>query len=157
MALQPLDGGSARRRAATYTQNSTNRINARRHPCLEWGSALLLNQIQIIYVDPPCCFVRMYQSSMAYFVYFHALIFRTTFAVWNIFETRACIYHVTKWLTLMYSRLFFLFPTEVTVFLLRICFCRHPKILTSPFRGEVTRNLMPASTVGLFMSYWSML
>jgi hypothetical protein len=33
-----LDGGSARRKAATYTQNNTNRINAHRHPCLEWDS-----------------------------------------------------------------------------------------------------------------------
>jgi hypothetical protein len=33
-----LDGGSARRKAATYKQNNTNRINANRHPCLEWDS-----------------------------------------------------------------------------------------------------------------------
>jgi hypothetical protein len=33
-----LDGGSARRKAATYTQNNTNGINAHRHPCLEWDS-----------------------------------------------------------------------------------------------------------------------
>jgi hypothetical protein len=33
-----LDGGSARRKAATYTQNNTNRINAHRHSCLEWDS-----------------------------------------------------------------------------------------------------------------------
>jgi hypothetical protein len=31
-----LDGGSARRKAATCTQN--NRINAHRHPCLEWDT-----------------------------------------------------------------------------------------------------------------------
>jgi hypothetical protein len=33
-----LDGGSARRKAATYTQNNTNRINAHRHTCLGWDS-----------------------------------------------------------------------------------------------------------------------
>jgi hypothetical protein len=34
-----LDGGSARPKAATYTQDSTkHRINAHRHPCLEWDS-----------------------------------------------------------------------------------------------------------------------
>jgi hypothetical protein len=33
-----LDGGSARRKAATYTQNNTNTINAHRHPCPEWDS-----------------------------------------------------------------------------------------------------------------------
>jgi hypothetical protein len=37
--LDSLDGGTARRKAATYTQNNTNRINAHRHPCLEWGSS----------------------------------------------------------------------------------------------------------------------
>jgi hypothetical protein len=35
----PLDGGSARRKACTHTQNSTNtEKNACRHPCLEWDS-----------------------------------------------------------------------------------------------------------------------
>jgi hypothetical protein len=33
-----LDGRSARRKAATYTQNNTNRINAHTHSCLEWDS-----------------------------------------------------------------------------------------------------------------------
>jgi hypothetical protein len=33
-----LGGGSARCKAATYTQNNTNRINAYRHPWLEWDS-----------------------------------------------------------------------------------------------------------------------
>jgi hypothetical protein len=33
-----LGRGSARRKAATYTQNNTNRIRAHRHPCLEWDS-----------------------------------------------------------------------------------------------------------------------
>jgi hypothetical protein len=33
-----LGRGSARRKAATYTQNNTNRINAHRYPCLEWDS-----------------------------------------------------------------------------------------------------------------------
>jgi hypothetical protein len=33
-----VDGGSARRKAATYTEINTNRINAHRHPCLEWDS-----------------------------------------------------------------------------------------------------------------------
>jgi hypothetical protein len=33
-----LDQGSARRKDATCTQNNTNRINAHRHPCLEWDS-----------------------------------------------------------------------------------------------------------------------
>jgi hypothetical protein len=33
-----LGGGSARRKASVYTQNNTNRINAQRHPCLEWDS-----------------------------------------------------------------------------------------------------------------------
>jgi hypothetical protein len=33
-----LDGGSACHKAATYTENNTNRINAYRHPCLEWNS-----------------------------------------------------------------------------------------------------------------------
>jgi hypothetical protein len=33
-----LNGGSARRKAATYTQNNTNSINAHRHPCLDWDS-----------------------------------------------------------------------------------------------------------------------
>jgi hypothetical protein len=33
-----LAGGSARHKAATYTQHNTNRINAHRHPCLEWDS-----------------------------------------------------------------------------------------------------------------------
>jgi len=47
----------------------------------------------------------------------------------------------------------FLFPSEVTVFLLRICFCRHPKILTSPVRGGVTKNRMPTRTVVVFMPY----
>jgi hypothetical protein len=32
-----LDGGSARRKPATYTQN-TNRINTHRHLLVEWGS-----------------------------------------------------------------------------------------------------------------------
>jgi hypothetical protein len=32
------DRGSARRKAATSTQNSTNRIKAHRHPCLEMDS-----------------------------------------------------------------------------------------------------------------------
>jgi hypothetical protein len=34
-----LDGKSARRKASTYTQNNTNRINAYRHPCFEWDSS----------------------------------------------------------------------------------------------------------------------
>jgi hypothetical protein len=33
-----LDEWSARRKAATYTQDNTNRINAHRHPYLEWDS-----------------------------------------------------------------------------------------------------------------------
>jgi hypothetical protein len=33
-----MDGGSARRKAAAYTQNNTNRIDAHRHQCLEWDS-----------------------------------------------------------------------------------------------------------------------
>jgi hypothetical protein len=33
-----LDGGSARSKAATYTQNNTNRINAHRRPCLDWDA-----------------------------------------------------------------------------------------------------------------------
>jgi hypothetical protein len=33
-----LDGGSAHLKAATYTRNNTNRINAHRHPCLELDS-----------------------------------------------------------------------------------------------------------------------
>jgi hypothetical protein len=33
-----LDGGSARRKAAAYTQNNTNRINPHRHPWLELDS-----------------------------------------------------------------------------------------------------------------------
>jgi hypothetical protein len=31
-----LDGGSARRKTATYTRKYKHRINADRHPCLEW-------------------------------------------------------------------------------------------------------------------------
>jgi hypothetical protein len=31
-----VDGGSARRKASTYTQDNTNIINTRRHSCLEW-------------------------------------------------------------------------------------------------------------------------
>jgi hypothetical protein len=34
----PWTGGLASRKAATYTQNDTNRINAHRYPCLEWDS-----------------------------------------------------------------------------------------------------------------------
>jgi hypothetical protein len=33
-----LDGGSARHKDSTYTQNNTNRIKAHRHPCLKWDS-----------------------------------------------------------------------------------------------------------------------
>jgi hypothetical protein len=33
-----MDGGSVRRKAATYTQNNTDRIKAHRHPCLEWDA-----------------------------------------------------------------------------------------------------------------------
>jgi hypothetical protein len=33
-----LDGGSARRKAATYTEQHRHRINAHRHPCHEWDS-----------------------------------------------------------------------------------------------------------------------
>jgi hypothetical protein len=36
--LHSLDGGSARRKAATCTKHNTNRINAYRHPCLKWDS-----------------------------------------------------------------------------------------------------------------------
>jgi hypothetical protein len=37
--LDSLDGGSARRKAATYTQNTTN-TEKNRHPCLKWDSNL---------------------------------------------------------------------------------------------------------------------
>jgi hypothetical protein len=35
-----LDGGSARRKATTYTEQHKHkhRINVHRHPCLEWDS-----------------------------------------------------------------------------------------------------------------------
>jgi hypothetical protein len=33
-----LEGGSARRKVATYTEQHKHRINAHRHPYLEWGS-----------------------------------------------------------------------------------------------------------------------
>jgi hypothetical protein len=33
-----LDGESARRKAATYTEQHKHRINAHVHPCLEWDS-----------------------------------------------------------------------------------------------------------------------
>jgi hypothetical protein len=33
-----LDGGSARRKASTYTRQHKHRINAHRHPYLEWDS-----------------------------------------------------------------------------------------------------------------------
>jgi len=33
-----LDGGSARRKASTYTQGNTTQKNADTHPCLEWVS-----------------------------------------------------------------------------------------------------------------------
>jgi hypothetical protein len=36
--LDSLGWGSATRKAATHTQDSTNRINAHRHPCLECDS-----------------------------------------------------------------------------------------------------------------------
>jgi hypothetical protein len=38
--VDTLNGVSARREAATYTQDNTNRINAHRHPCLAWDSNL---------------------------------------------------------------------------------------------------------------------
>jgi hypothetical protein len=36
--IHSLDRGSARLKAATYTQDNTNRINAHKHSCLEWDS-----------------------------------------------------------------------------------------------------------------------
>jgi hypothetical protein len=33
-----LDGASAHRKAATCTQDRTNRTDAHRHPCLKWDS-----------------------------------------------------------------------------------------------------------------------
>jgi hypothetical protein len=33
-----LDGGSAHRKAVTYTENNIQKIKEYRHPCLDWDS-----------------------------------------------------------------------------------------------------------------------
>jgi hypothetical protein len=51
-----------------------------------------------------------------------------------------------------YLRACFLLPTEDTVFLLRLCFRRCPKILSSSVSGGVKTNHVPTRTGRLFLS-----
>jgi hypothetical protein len=68
-----LEGGSACRKAATYTQNNTNRINAHRHPCLEWDSNLRSQysserrQFMLLTVRPLCSACRYMRIDNALF------------------------------------------------------------------------------------------